>query len=59
MKKFGVSVQIFHYNKDCDNIMKAVIYQYITISLCVLTSDDVVDAVFTFLVYGGPISGAV
>ena len=56
MKKFGVSVQIFHYSKDCDDTMKAV---NITISLCVLNCDDVVDAVFTFLVYGCPISGAV
>ena len=55
MKKFGVSVQIFHYSKDCDDTLKAVI----SISLCVLTCDDVVDTVFTFLVYGCPISGAV
>lgn len=54
-KKFGVSVQIFHYSKDCDDTLKAVI----SISLCVLTCDDVVDTVFTFLVYGCPISGAV
>ena len=57
-KKFGVSVQIFTATRIV-TILWRLSYQYNNFVVCTFTCDDVVDAVFTFLVYGCPISGAV